>query len=307
MPDLIFPNVIDSTMLTCFRACPRKFFYEFCMRMAPAKISPDLHAGGAFAAGMEAVRRALYQDNLALEAALLKGVTALTRYWGDYEPPEGHVKTYTNMCNALFDYFEHYAPEREHFVPLMTDGKPAVEFRFAHPMPVMHPVTKEPIVFAGRFDMLGKMAGMIYIGDEKTTKRFEHNWSRQWALRSQFLGYTWACREQGIPVEGAIVRGIAILKSEFKHLEAHVPMPQWQLDRWYVQTIRDMERMVACWQGLYFDMNYGESCSSYGGCQFEILCTAQDPEIWFPDFKERVWNPLARDPTAGEEPTNAAQ
>lgn len=295
-----FPAVIDSTMLTCFRACPMKFYYEYCRRLAPQAISPDLHAGGAFAAGIEAVRNALYQENLALEAALAAGVQALTKYWGSYEPPEGHAKTYVNMTNALFDYFEHYKPETEHVKPYMTEGRPATEFRIAHPMPVNHPVTGEPLVFAGRFDMLGEVASQLFVVDEKTTTRFAYNWSRQWALRSQFLGYTWACREQGLPVEGAIVRGIAILKSEFKHLEAMIQMPQWQLDRWYAQTVRDMQRMVHCWTSGWFDMNYGESCSSYGGCQFEILCTAREPELWFGDFKERVWNPLHRDPT---EPT----
>lgn len=300
-PTPVFPNIIDSTMLTCFRSCPEKFYNEFCLNLAPAAISPDLHAGGAFAAGIEAVRRAFYADGLALEAALAKGIEAFTRYWGDYTPPEKHAKTYTNMSNALFDYFERYDPKTDHVQPLMNNGQPQVECRFAHPMPVNHPVTKEPLIFAGRFDMLGAMAGQHFIVDEKTTKGFAINWSRQWSLRSQFLGYTWACREQGINVEGAIIRGIAILKSEFRHLEAIIPMPQWQLDRWYLQTVRDMERMVACWDEGFFDFNYGESCSSYGGCQFEILCTAKDPALWYGDFTTRNWNPLHRDPVVAKE------
>lgn len=296
-----FPLAIDSTMLTCFRSCPQKFYNEFCLRLAPARISPDLHAGGAFAAGIEAVRRATYTDGLALEAALAKGIAAMTRYWGDYSPPEKHVKTYTNMTNALFDYFERYPPAKDHIQPLMSEGRPAVEYRFAQPMPVMHPVTKEPLFFAGRFDMLGQLAGQLYVVDEKTTKSFAMNWSRQWMLRSQFLGYTWACREQNIPAEGAIIRGIAILKSEFRHLEAVIPIPQWQLDRWYFQTVRDMQRMVDCFEAGFFDYNYGESCSSYGGCQFEILCTAADPTLWYGDFTERNWDPLKRDPAAVQE------
>lgn len=302
-PVPLFPAAIDSTMLTCFRSCPQKFYNEFCLRLAPMAKSPDLHAGGAFAAGIEAVRRAVYTDKLALEAALAKGIEALTRYWGDYTPPEKHAKTYTNMSNALFDYFEKYIPERDHVQPVMNGDIPQVECRFAHPMPVNHPVTKEPLFFAGRFDMLGLMAGQQYVVDEKTTKGFQINWSRQWALRSQFLGYTWAAREQGLPVEGAIIRGIAILKSEFRHLEAIIPIPQWQLDRWYFQTVRDMQRMVDCWESGFFDFNYGESCSSYGGCQFEILCTAQQPELWYGDFTERNWDPLARDPIkTGDDP-----
>lgn len=52
---IMLPLNVDSTMMSCFRSCPQKFFREFVQGYRPAGISIDLHAGGAFALALEEV------------------------------------------------------------------------------------------------------------------------------------------------------------------------------------------------------------------------------------------------------------
>ncbi len=301
-----FPTYVDSTMLVTFKACHRKFYNEYIICRSPVAVSPDLHAGGAFAAGMEATRRAFWQDKLSAEDAVAKGVETLAKYWGDYEPPESNPKTFERTSAALLDYFDNYPFVTDPIQPLITaDGKPAIEFTFAIPIPVLHPITHEEIVFCGRFDLLGYYNEALFVIDEKTMKAMGSKWKHAYAMRSQFMGYTWASRQSGYDVLGAIVRGVCIQKTQIKHGQAFCPYPKWQIERWYEEMVHSVNLMVDCWKFGNWSYDYGDSCSSYGGCMFLGPCTTENEELWLEqDFKHRVWNPLEKDPTWQKELEN---
>lgn len=304
-----FPAYIDSTMRATFVQCEQRFFNQYCRRLATTSTSPDLHAGGAVAAALEAARVAFYRDGVSREAARDICFAAFTKFWGDYEPPERHNKTFTNVWAALDDYaspdgkqvgyLAKYPLDTDQVQPFVgADGNPSVEFSFAIPLPFAHPVSGEPIMYVGRFDMFGVYGGGNYCVDEKTTGRgFSYNWTEQWGLRGQFLGYCWAAKQSGFRCEGAIIRGIAILKTEIKHLQAVKAIPNFMLDRWFEQLKHDVSRMLSCWERNYFSYDFAEACSSYGGCQYMQMCSAANPDIWLGDYTERMWNPLAKDPT----------
>lgn len=296
-----FPQVIDSTMLVTFKSCPQKFNREYIERRATTSISPDLHAGGALARALETYRRAFYRDKLNADDCLMLAFREFTLFWGDYEPPEGHNKTFVNTWGAFRYYLDQWPCATDFLQPLMRDGEPAVEFTFALPLPHRHPVSGDPILYCGRFDMLGTTGEPLFIVDEKTTKAFYVNWSSQWQLRTQFLGYTWATRAMGFNTQGAYVRGIAIQKTQYRHLEAICQYADWELERWFEQTCRDIDRMIECWNEGYWDFDLGDSCSQWGGCAYHTLCTSKKPELWYGDYTERLWNPLAQNPTAREE------
>ncbi len=291
--------MIDSTILITARSCLEKFRNEYVLRLSPLAISPDLHGGGAVARGLEVLRREYYGEGKTIEEATRSMYIAFTKFWGDYEPPAKHKKTYVNMFNALISYINHYPLDTDHIQPHRTaSGQPAVEYTFAVPLPIMHPDTGLPIIYGGRLDMIGLFAGGKWAVDEKTTGGFGQRWSEQWAMRTQFIGYTWAARLFDYPsLKGAIVRGIAILVGEYRHLEAQVPIPQWQVDRWYEHMLLTVQRMVDAYTSGVWEMDYGDACSSYNGCVFNMLCTARDPRLWYGEFEERLWNPLAKDPT----------
>lgn len=291
-----FPQVLDSSILLT-APCPMKFFYQYCMNLSPVSKSIHLHAGGAFAHGIETVRKSFYLNKLPLDQALYDGWRSFINYWGTYDevPLEGSgsYKDFINVSAALFDYFRNYDPRTDYIQPFIKhDGSPAVEFTFSIPLPINHPDTGEPLIYAGRCDMIGQYQGSVCGVDEKTSYAFAQDWSKNFSMRGQFIGYTWAMQSFDIPVNMFIVRGIAIQQKSIKHLEAILTFPQWQIDRWYQEMLLKVQNLVDCWKRKDFPLNYGNECAAYSGCPMIDLCQSNHPEAWTDTFAIRKWNPL---------------
>jgi hypothetical protein len=260
--------------------------------------SIHLTAGGAFAHGIEATRRAFWDHGMTMSDAIAAGVARLMAEWVE---PEIHNpksnKTLAGFVLALVDYFHHHGLGTDVFSPMRNaDGRIAAEFSFALPLDesLRHPVTGDPILYGGRSDLFAyHQDGSLWLIDEKTTERLGDSWVSQWALRGQFTGYTWAAREYGYPVQGVLARGVALLKNETGFAESIQYRTADQVEDWRQQVVRDIRRMIRCWEDGYFDRNYDTSCSSYSGCDFREVCQSSNPEIWLPlNFVRRPWHPL---------------
>lgn len=143
--------------------------------------------------------------------------------------------------------------------------------------------------------MIAERAAGIYVYDEKTTSSLGASWGKQWEMRSQFTGYGWAAKKQGIKVSGMIVRGVSILKTKYDTLEVPTYRTDYETDRWYDQMCRDLERMKLMWAEGYWDWNLESACNDYGGCTFTKVCKSSDPDAIMPVyFSKKVWDPLAR-------------
>jgi hypothetical protein len=219
--------------------------------------------------------------------------------WGDFQPPEGFTKTLDRTMGALDYYFEQYPLDEDKATPLLLpSGRHAIEFSFAEPLPIAHPITGDPLIYCGRSDQIVNFADGIFIHDDKTTSQLGASWSRQWDLRSQFTGYCWAAGQAGIQVNGVIVRGVSILKTKYDTLQAITYRSKWEIDRWLEQTHRDIGRMMACWKEGYWDFALDHACTEYGGCTFTQICKSHDPNTWLSAyFEQRVWDPLERTET----------
>lgn len=312
-----FPQVIDSTMRGNFTACPRQFYFGYVLGLSSPRLSIHLHFGACFAAGLEAFRREFYTDFGARHdpreqhaRALNVGFRKIILEWGDYPPEDDDYKTLWSCLAALDFYFEHHGPATDPLLPyIKEDGTPAVEFSFTLPLDINHPETGEPLIYAGRFDMLGVMNDMFFVVDEKTTKALGASWSSSWTMRAQFKGYAYAARQHGFNVQGTIVRGVAIRKTGFDCADALVPTSNWDLDRWYTQLNRDVRRMLELWHEGYWDQNLDSTCSSYGGCSFVPLCSTdaeQAATIMEEEYRVRRWNPLLADPLRTKEDESLA-
>jgi hypothetical protein len=153
-------------------------------------------------------------------------------------------------------------------------------------------------MYSGRFDMLGEYLGEPVVEDDKTSGAGHYaNWSEKWDLRSQFIGYTWACRQLGIDVSTVVVRGVGIQMTQIAHAEAIKVYSDVLRARWLEQLRRDLWRLVTMWKEGYWDYNLGESCTSFGNCIFIQPCQSLTPDAWLKTFEERRWNPTAQDPT----------
>lgn len=297
-PRINFPSVVDSTMIAAFRACPRKFWWNYIRRIEPQGQNIHLHAGASFAAAMNAARFAFYVKGETADDAVMMGVAALCQHWGPtYEAPEGENKSLDRMMLAVVEYFHEYPLETDLIKPLkISEGKIATEITFALPLDEAprHPITGDPIIYAGRFDMIGERDGVLFIVDEKTTSQLGPTWANQWTLRSQFTGYAWGAKSYGYPVAGAIIRGISILKEKYGHAQVITYRPEWQINRWLHQINRDIERMVQSYLTQEWDFNLDHSCSAFGACPYLRLCENIDPEPFIPlYYQENKWDPLA--------------
>ncbi len=293
-----FPSIIDATMLSAFRECPQKFLMAYMQHWKPKGESVHLHAGGAFARGLEVARRGYFEENMPGELAVARGANALMEAYGDFEAPEfgsGSVKTIERMVGALEFYFAEWPLDNGIEPIVMPSGRRAIEFSFAEPLPFNNPETGEPVIYCGRTDMICRFAEGTYLEDDKTSTSLGEAWAKKWELRSQFTGYAWAAARASIPVNGVLVRGVSILKTKYGRAEAVTNRSQWEIDRWLEQVIRDLRRIEACWQEGYWDYNLADACDSYGGCQFVPICKSPTPNDWLPmNFERRQWDPLER-------------
>lgn len=317
----ILPTYIDATMMSCFRACPRKFYLEFVLGVRPPGLSIDLHAGACFASALEETYNQIYIHKKSLSQALEVSYARFLIEWGEFEIPDWKrtSKTKDRVWEAVVGglglddrgYFQEYPPETDDIRPFIAaDGKPTLEYTFAIPLEPafpsgdaeeatgfpLHP-SGQPFLYTGRFDMLGNYQGRPVVRDEKTTGgSIGQAWSSQWDLRSQFIGYTWACQQCGLDLDTVVVRGIAIQKTQIVHAEAIKTYSNFMRERWVEQLRRDLWRLRHCHDDGYFDFNLGDSCTAYGNCIFMNVCQSQSPESWLSEFAIRHWNPLDKNP-----------
>ncbi len=296
-----FPGVIDNTMRSAFVSCPRKFQLEYLENWHPASTNVHLHAGKAYAKGLEMARVAFYEQGLDADTARGVGLKALFESYGSYECPADSAKSLERMSGALEFYFDRYPLETDPAQPIVLPGnRRGIEFNFAEPIDVKHPVTGDPLIYCGRMDTIVDYAGAIFGEDDKTTSSLGASWSRQWDLRSQFTGYCWGAAQAGLPLSGFLIRGVSILKTKYDTMEAITYRPKWMIERWYEQLIKDLTRAIKMWEDGYFDYNLADGCNEYGGCIFKQACMSEDPTPWLEGgFVKRVWNPL--DPSKSDE------
>jgi hypothetical protein len=295
-PFTTFPEVLDSSMMAAFKSCPQLFFKVYIAQWKSRTEKVDLHAGKAFARGLEIARRGFFEQGLNAEAAEAKGLAALFEAYGNYECPSDNPKSAERVAGAYAFYMDSYPFTMNTGFPILLPGeKRAIEISFTNPLAIDHPETGHPILYTGRGDMICSYAGANYIEDDKTTKSLGSTWSQQWDLRGQFLGYTWGFRNSGFTVAGCLVRGVSILKTKYETQEAICNFSDFEIDRWYGELLEWIEDMKTAWRTKRWRYNLDRACTEYGGCGFKTVCKAQDEGPWLEQyFERRHWDPVTR-------------
>jgi hypothetical protein len=296
----VFPDWLDSSMVSTYKACPNKFFTEYVLNWKPKATSVHLHAGASFAAGLEAARTAFYVDGKPGDEAEAFGLRALLEHYADFECPADSAKSAERMAGALEFYLDQYPLGKDGADPItLPGGRRGIEISFAEPLPRNNPSTGNPILFCGRLDMAAKFAQGLFIEDDKTTSQLGASWSRQWDLRGQFTGYAWGLQHAvGVKANGVLVRGVSILKTKYETQQAITYRHDWQIEEWEKALLATVDDMIRDWNGGYWRKILDEACNSYGGCMFKNACLSQSPDNWYDTFFERrLWNPITRKET----------
>lgn len=325
-----YPEVLDSSIINDLKKCPAKFDLAHIGDWKHRGQSVHLHAGGAFASGCEATRRAFYLGEYKhwvpplknpngvdvdpgywhttegpqsdRELAIQNGVEVLMQTYGDFEAPDrgsGASKTLDRMAGALIFYWDNYPLNHDSAFPVMLPGnKRGIEFNFTEVLPIDHPDTGNPLLYTGRLDAVLNFAGGHWGFDEKTTTSLGPTWGDKWGLRGQFIGYTWGCRQAGLPIKGIVVRGVSILKTKYETQESINEFPDWMVDQWYTELLEWIEDSKRAYLAKRWRHNYGDACDDFGGCAFKKVCASSNPKPWLETlFERRHWDPVSRTET----------
>lgn len=316
---LRFPEVIDSTMIAAL-SCSRRFDFAYQQNYIPdARKNIHLMAGGAFAKGLEVMRLAWHQKQFGMpqwglddagndsiiststlviarpDDALEVGLAFLMHYY-DESIEHGTAKTLDRMCGALEFYAQAFPlDDPEYGTVCDIAGRPGIEWNFCVPLPVTHPDTGLPLLYAGRLDAVLDVYAGRYLVDDKTTSSLGASWPNQWDMRGQFTGYAWGASQLGLQIDGSLVRGISILKTKYDSAQAIVHQPAWKIAEWLEATCMKLEAQIALYRAGKSIAAFGEACNEYGQCEFKQVCMVHDHLAWMnANFDERNWNPLQR-------------
>jgi len=305
-----FPRQIDSTAHKDLDACAYKFYLSTIRKLTKTgATNTHLHFGGCLAHGLEIYRKSFYtpgtETSGKADIALALATKSIIHEWGNYipsenEPISAQQKTLENCILALDGYFKEYPPHEDIIQPKIVNNEPTVEFNFAVPFPDIEHPEGGPVIYTGRFDMLGTYGGADFIDDEKTTYQLGQSWANQWKRAGQITGYCWSAASYGHNIQGAFIRGLGIQKSGIKHMMVIEHRPEWMVKEWLDIVQTNISRAIAIWKEDNGDgaiwrshRSVGNACSEYGGCSYLSPCTWEDPE---PDleisYTLNTWDPL---------------
>ena len=294
-----FPAAIDNTMRTAWDACQRKFLLGHIYNLRAGDPSEHLVFGGAYARGLEVARKEYYSGNSDKRNYLGKAFIECIREWDTEldDPLIDLSKSLPNCLMAILYYFDEYDMGSDWLKPLAyEDGEAAVEFTFAQPLAHHQHPSGNPMLYAGRLDMLVNYASEPAVYDDKTTSQLGAQWINSWSLNSQMTGYIWAARQAGYNTTTAIIRGVSILKKGNGTAQAIEHRTDWEIASWFDLLNHNLEGMLWSYDNGEdaFLPSYGQACSAYGGCPYKQLCKKENWKDWVePDFHEYVWDPLA--------------
>ena len=79
-----FPSLLDNSAISSFKKCPTDWYYGSLRSIAKIGGNLHLHFGGAYAAGLEAGRKAFYAEGKSNDESLCIALDTAIRFYGDF-------------------------------------------------------------------------------------------------------------------------------------------------------------------------------------------------------------------------------
>jgi len=318
----------DSTSLSSFVTCPRKYYYSILQGWTSELRSVHLIFGGHYATALEHYHkfRALGRDH---DAALQDVVReAMVNTWDydiitreEFEKTNDKTayfvrerdhkeevcvkdtgkagdwlhtsKTRDTLIRSIVWYLEEFREDPMKTV-ILSDGRAAVEYSFSIDL-------TDEYVYCGHIDRLVTYGdgNDIYVQDQKTTgsqitPRFFEGYSPDY----QMTGYTWAGQIIfNMPVKGVVLDAAYIAVGFTAFGRQPITRSDRQLEEFREEVLHYIDLAKHCHETGYYPMNR-TACGNYGGCEFRRICSAVPGirnNLLQGNFKKRDrWDPLAR-------------
>ncbi len=304
-------SIKDSSKLTEFLTCPRRYFYSYILGWRLDLPAHDLHFGESWHKAREHQLLHGYHEiegafNKFYEHYRLKFEQSTDDYYAPKNP--------TAVLKALMQYAEERRSDLSEYEVLYTEISGTV------------PVDERRVLHYRMDSVLRRYEdGMILSMDHKSTKKFSRTWADQFFLNMQTGTYT-HCLYCMFPIEqvlGVLYDGCAFeyLKkgssarpagyyATFQQVPAYKTPEQMNTWLWTANDLLnrledEMDRLFHCSDSdpvlQAFPIN-PESCTKYFGCPFHDYCLAwqnplqccEEPPI---GFIQEFWDPTSVETT----------
>lgn len=291
---------IDSTSLTAFKECPRKYQLSIIQGYVPWEESVHLTWGLLIHSAIEHYHH-LKCKSLDHEKALEEVVwTLLKKTWHSGRPwTSNHsVKNRWTLLRTTVDYLDRFGPSDPIETLVLSNGKPAVELSFRYDTGYRTRLG-EPFISCGHFDRIGLLHSEPWIVDFKSTQHsLDRRFFAHFTPDQQMSNYSTAGKVAfQTPVKGIIIDGcrVGVTFSEFER--EPIPRSDWQLQQWHQDLgyyLQQLEHCAISFAEAPWPQN-DKSCNNYGGCPYREVCSQASPSsqqlVLDKFFKRRVWDP----------------
>ncbi len=301
-------NIIDSSKLSTYLSCPRKYFYKYVLGWKSDRDIKSVHLvhGSAWHEAMEYLLvNGTSLDNL--EGAYAKYLDYYSNIFAQVEWEALSPKNPARAKVALAAYIKRY--ESDDFTTIATE--------IAGSVPVGWRADESVRRIYFRMDSIlqDNKTKLILSMDHKSAKSLGVSWVQQWILSTQMHTYLHAllCMYEPDTVKGIIISGVSFLKtkpSDMMRLDFTKTPDMITTWLWEINTLLSrLEFDMSCLEDsspkdavlTAFPRN-PNSCSDYFGCPFLDYCNvwpnplkrAEEPPS---GMKRAYWNPM--DPPTG--------
>lgn len=316
-----FQYAWDSTSLSAFITCPRKYYLSMLQGWTSEQRSVHLIFGGHYATALEhfhkhraagieyadavrmVVREALINTwthdmeevSESEGSGLAATKTSLRRVPGTGAPQDWlHAsKTRDTLIRSIVWYLEHFKDDPMQTV-ILSDGRAAVEYSFSIDL-------NDEYVYCGHIDRLVTYGDNndIYVQDQKTTgSQITPKFFEGYSPDYQMTGYTWAGQIIfNMPVKGVVIDAAYIAVGFTAFGRQPVSRSEKQLEEFRVEALHYIGLAKQCHESGYYPMNR-TACGNYGGCEFKKVCAAVPgvrKNLLEGSYKKRDrWDPIKR-------------
>lgn len=286
----------DSTSLTTFKECPRKYFYSIVCGYAPREQSVHLTYGIYLHQAVERYHRAK-TEGATHEGALRRTLRAMLLQTFGWNSDDKYKNRY-NLIRGMVWYLDAKKDDPAETV-VLSNGKPAVELSFRFQLP-----EAPDFLYCGHMDRIASYAGELYVFDLKSTKRALYSeFFDQYNPHNQMTGYTLGAKVTfKQPVKGVVIDAVQLGVGNLQ--SPNVGFARFgrgfslrhpdQLDEWLTTTTYFVKMAARYAEEDFWPMNEA-ACNNFFGCQFRPVC-AKSPrqrKTWLEaDYVKREWDPL---------------
>ena len=289
----------DSTSLSAFKACPRKYQLSIREALRPIERSPDLTWGILIHKTSEAYHIARAQG-AGHEEAVRAGIAEVfdTSWTPELLRTGERKKSRSTLLRAAVWYLDWLENDPLETV-ILSNGKPATELSFRMQLPATTP-SGEPYLLCGHIDRLARDASGTYVVDIKSTKStLSSYFFRKFNPHNQMSLYTIGAKVLYTDkMQGVMIDGVQAAVGFNRFIRAEALRHQEQLEEWLSDTIwwiKLAERLAQERGDAPWPQNES-ACHTYGICPFaEPICTERSihrPAQVRMNFERRIWDPL---------------